>query len=97
MNFNPQNHPKNETFPADLASDGMNERGLSVSTLLQKWTPDYPEPNPADPRPACAVQSVSHFILSTCTTIAEVKEALNSIQTVNCTCYSQIRREVSLP
>lgn len=85
--FTPESQkPKFNCITTDLASDGMNEKGLSVSTLLQKSSPDYPEPNPSDPRPSCAVQSVSHFLLSTCTTIEEVKKALDTIQTVNCMC-----------
>lgn len=71
------------------ASDGMNEKGLSVGSLLQ--TTDYSNSatttnhtaeqpasvDPADPRQYIAHSYIAHYLLSQCETVDDVKEALN--------------------
>ena len=61
----------------------MNEKGLSVGTLLQKDFADYPAVNTSDTRPLMAIQSVAHLVISTCATVAEAKIALHTVQIVN--------------
>ena len=56
------------------AMDGINEAGLAVALLADNETPD-PEPT-GSPQVGLAEQQVVRYLLDTCATIEEAKEAL---------------------
>ena len=56
------------------AMDGINEAGLSVALLADNETPD-PEPT-GRPRVGLAEQQVVRYLLDTCATVDEAKQAL---------------------
>ncbi|KDO26487.1 hypothetical protein SPRG_08290 [Saprolegnia parasitica CBS 223.65] len=61
----------------NVATDGLNEAGLSAAWLYLVGT-TYPTPNMTDPRPV--VTSVITYILGNYATVADVKTGLASIQ-----------------
>lgn len=66
-----------------LYADGLNEAGLSVGTL---WLPEttLPADPPTDgPAPATAFVSLAGWLLGTCRTVADVKQALGTVQVWN--------------
>jgi len=56
------------------AMDGINEAGLSVALLADNETPD-PEPT-GSPRVGLAEHQVVRYLLDTCATVAEAREAM---------------------
>jgi choloylglycine hydrolase len=69
-------------FGSPLMTDGMNEMGLAVGNL---FFPDYAEYEPFDPGKANITLSqyeVATWLLSTCATVAEVRQAMSTVQVV---------------
>lgn len=68
-------------FP-DYFADGLNEAGLSVGTL---WLPEtkLPATAPAGETPAIDFLSVAAWLLGTCASVEEVKEALSGVRVWN--------------
>lgn len=66
-------------FQSNMIVDGMNEKGLSLSTL---WFPSakYPKINQADPSKIIAFEDLSNWILGSFASIEEVKKALSSVE-----------------
>ncbi len=65
-----------------LMTDGMNEKGLAVGNL---FFPDYAEYQPFDPGKANITLSqfeVATWLLSTCATVAEVRQAMSKVRVV---------------
>ncbi|MHB8069592.1 MAG: linear amide C-N hydrolase [Desulfobaccales bacterium] len=65
-----------------LVSDGVNEKGLAVGNLL---FPGYAQYQPFDPKKAnmtLAQYEVATWLLSTCATVAEVRQALSQVRVV---------------
>jgi choloylglycine hydrolase len=69
-------------FGSPLMTDGLNEMGLAVGNL---FFPDYAEYEPFDPGKANITLSqyeVATWLLSTCATVAEVRQAISKVQVV---------------
>jgi choloylglycine hydrolase len=69
-------------FGSPLMTDGLNEMGLAVGNL---FFPDYAEYEPFDPGKASLTLSqyeVATWLLSTCATVAEVRQAISKVQVV---------------
>jgi choloylglycine hydrolase len=69
-------------FGSPLMTDGLNEMGLAVGNL---FFPDYAEYEPFDPGKANSTLSqyeVATWLLSTCATVAEVRQAISKVQVV---------------
>ena len=69
-------------FGSPLMTDGLNETGLAVGNL---FFPDYAEYEPFDPGKANITLSqyeVATWLLSTCATVAEVRQAISKVQVV---------------
>ena len=78
-------------FGSPLMTDGMNEMGLAVGNL---FFPDYAGYEPFDPGKANITLSqfeVATWLLSTCATVAEVRQAMSQVRVV------QGPKEVSAP
>jgi choloylglycine hydrolase len=69
-------------FGSPLMTDGMNEMGLAVGNL---FFPDYADYEPFDPGKANITLSqyeVATWLLSTCATVAEVRQAMSKVRVV---------------
>ena len=69
-------------FGSPLMTDGLNEIGLAVGNL---FFPDYAGYEPFDPGKANITLSqyeVATWLLSTCATVAEVRQAISKVQVV---------------
>jgi len=69
-------------FGSPLMTDGLNEIGLAVRNL---FFPDYAGYEPFDPGKANITLSqyeVATWLLSTCATVAEVRQAISKVQVV---------------
>lgn len=66
-----------------VACDGLNDAGLSIATL---WLPETDLPTTAPgpgPRPALDLANVGAWILGTCATVAEVRDAFAGVRMWN--------------
>jgi len=69
-------------YGSPLMTDGMNEMGLAVGNL---FFPDYADYEPFDPGKANITLSqyeVATWLLSTCATVAEVRQAMSKVRVV---------------
>ena len=66
-------------FP-DLFADGLNEAGLSVGTLWLPETSLPAEPPATGTAPAAGFVDLAGWLLGTCSTVAEVRTALATVQ-----------------
>lgn len=68
--------------PTWAVCDGLNEAGLSVAHLELRETELPSEPAPAGPPapPAVDLLSLSSWLLGTCTTVTDVRAALDQVQ-----------------
>ena len=66
----------------DLIIDGMNEKGLSVNVFYHPGFAEYAKPDPAELTKTIGSLDVCQYLLTTCTSVAEVRAALSSVKVV---------------
>jgi choloylglycine hydrolase len=69
----------NQSFSPTYISDGMNERGLIVGALYLPGFAQYEPFDPARQNQTLGMWELPTYLLGTCSTLAEVKEALTRI------------------
>ena len=71
-----------DVLEKDHIQDGMNERGLSVNVFYHPGFAEYAEFDPASADRSIEALDVCQYLLTTCATIADVKEAMGSVSVV---------------
>lgn len=71
-----------DAIDKDCFMDGMNEKGLSVSTLFHPGTAEYQEYDPDDNENSLAPIDMIAFILTMAASIEDVKELMESVRVV---------------
>lgn len=66
----------------DFIVDGMNEKGLSVNVFYHPGFAEYAQADPAKLSEAIGSLDVCQYLLTTCTTVAEVKAAIAAVKVV---------------
>jgi len=66
-----------------IFSDGLNEKGLSVSILLLFAT-QYPDYTQVAKEKVVMAHDLAHFLLGTCSTVDEARAALGTIIVAGC-------------
>lgn len=69
----------NQAFGQKIVTDGMNEKGLVVGCLYLPGYTQYEKYDPARLDSTIAAWEVPDFLLSTCATVAEAKEAIAKV------------------
>lgn len=69
----------NQSFGPMIVSDGMNEKGLVVGCLLLPGFSQYETPDPARADATLAAWEVPDYLLSTCASVKEAREALSKV------------------
>ncbi len=67
----------------DYIVDGMNEKGLSVNLFYHPGFADHPEADPSNLAKSIGPLDVPQFLLTTCESIAEVRDAMSKITVVS--------------
>lgn len=62
--------------------DGMNEKGLSVNLFYHEGFAEYEEYDPTKADDSVSVLSLAPYLLTTCASVAEVRESLEKIHVV---------------
>jgi choloylglycine hydrolase len=66
----------------DLIADGMNEKGLCVNVFYHPGYAEYPKYDPAQSSKTLGSLDVCQYLLTTCTSIEEVRAALAEVHIV---------------
>ncbi|NEQ39774.1 MAG: choloylglycine hydrolase family protein [Okeania sp. SIO3I5] len=66
-----------------LVGDGMNEEGLAVGVFYLPGFAEYIDYDPTIAEKSIGPSDVAHYLLSTCATVDDVREAINQIEVVN--------------
>ncbi|MBF8262880.1 MAG: Linear amide hydrolase [Parachlamydiales bacterium] len=69
----------NQSFGPMIVSDGMNEKGLVVGCLLLPGFSQYEKPDPARANATLAAWEVPDYLLSTCASVKEARQALSKV------------------
>lgn len=67
----------------DYIIDGMNEKGLSVNLFYHPGFADHPEADPNDLSHSISPLDVPKFLLTTCESTAEVRDAMSKLRVVS--------------
>ncbi len=62
--------------------DGMNEKGLAVNLFYHPGYSEYPEYDPSSAESTISSMDLNQYLLSTCASVDEVKEALDGLTVV---------------
>ena len=66
----------------DLILDGMNEKGLCVNVFYHPGYAEYPKYDPAQSSKTLGSLDVCQYLLTTCTSVEEVRAALAKVRIV---------------
>lgn len=66
----------------DMLVDGMNEKGLALGLFYHPGFAEYETYNPTDAGRSMAPTDVAQYLLTTCSTVSEVRAALAAVRVV---------------